>query len=350
MCELKRNENIEVLRCLLMGLIVSHHSFVYGVFSSVHSWWTVLFTTLICWHVDAFLSISGWFGIKFSWMKVLRLYGVIIFYSSLSMIYTLAFEETGFSWQNVRITGGWFGNTYLGLLFFAPFLNAGVDYLLSRKGESGGSPLRVWGLFAVLITLSWLPSHGMTAMEPGGVDGHSLILFVFVYVTVRLLRATLVDSKYFTMKRLIFGFVGFIGMFLIFGLIDFVSVRMGTGHLVGIGRVFASYDAPHVWVMAICVLLFFIQYIRVPSWLGKIAAFCGPSMFGVYLLHDTTSFGHLIFQQPEAWLATHTGLHPILVVSLAALFTFVVCLSVDLLRRGCVSFFKHSIKNCLIEL
>ncbi len=62
-------------------------------------------------------------------------------------------------------------------------------------------------------------------------------------------------------------------------------------------------------------------------------------MFGVYLLHDTTSIGRKLYQIPEAWLAANTDLHPMIVVFLCACLTFCICLGVDFLRRAMVELF-----------
>lgn len=59
----------------------------------------------------------------------------------------------------------------------------------------------------------------------------------------------------------------------------------------------------------------------------------GPSMFGVYLMHTTTSFGELLYVCPQKWLMAHVSLHPALVVFLSAVVCFVLCVGADVLRR-----------------
>lgn len=337
---MKRNPSIELLRCLTMGLIVGYHCFVHGIYSETHTLWSLFFTTFVCWHVDTFLAISGWFGIKFSWKKIIRLWGLMVFYSLLSLVYGAIWGGKDISMSTFTITGGWFGGTYLALFLLAPMLNKAVQSVVQDEGPD--SRWKIWGLFSAIVVLAWLPRRGFSAVAPGGVagmHGYSLMTFVFIYVSVRMLRLSCERndhwmSRWSSGRLVLTGVCFFIGMFALFLGMDTVSWLTGHGHLSEIGTIFSSYDAPHVWIMAIAVLLFFVYHVKVPAWLGKIATFCAPSMFGVYLLHDTTSFGHEIFRVPERWLAANTALHPALIILLAAVWTFAFCLMVDLARRA----------------
>ena len=128
-----RNPNVEVFRCLSMFLIVLTHAHCHGLWQSSCALWTFFFA-LLTWHVDGFLSISGWFGIKFAWSKVVRMYGIVCFYSLLSIAYGIVFHPAGYGLKDIKISGGWYGNTYLFLMFLAPFINCGVESL-AQKGK-----------------------------------------------------------------------------------------------------------------------------------------------------------------------------------------------------------------------
>ena len=145
-----------------MGLIVAYHCFIYGEFGGSHAAWTMLFTTLVCWHVDTYLAISGWFGIRFSWMKIVKLVGLILFYNALSWVC-----------GGRSFGGGWFGNNYLLLMALAPFLNRLVASMSMRQ------VLMVWSAFAAVMLAYWLPWH---EKEPVGwlMGGYSIANFVFI--------------------------------------------------------------------------------------------------------------------------------------------------------------------------
>lgn len=60
---MKRNANLDVLRCLAMFLIVLGHVYQHSIFYQTSSVLYFVFIGLTLWHVDAFLALSGWFGV-----------------------------------------------------------------------------------------------------------------------------------------------------------------------------------------------------------------------------------------------------------------------------------------------
>ena len=68
--EIKRDEGIEVLRCILMFGICLIHATAH---SSDRCWW--LGNIANC-SVIAFVFISAWYGLKLKWRKVLSLVGM----------------------------------------------------------------------------------------------------------------------------------------------------------------------------------------------------------------------------------------------------------------------------------
>lgn len=96
---------------------------------------------------------------------------------------------------------------------------------------------------------------------------------------------------------------------------------------------FTSYDAPHVWLFAICLVYHFATRVGVPNRMSRLVAFLAPSMFGVYLLHDTTSFGKMLYICPQKWLAANSTLHPIAIIFTSAIICFVICFVADVVRR-----------------
>lgn len=90
-----RDASIDVFRCILMFLIVLHHSAFHGYWAADTSMWSlpVLFTLMIFWHVDGFLAISGWYGVKFSVKRFMRIFGVVAFYSVMRFVIVFFFME-----------------------------------------------------------------------------------------------------------------------------------------------------------------------------------------------------------------------------------------------------------------
>lgn len=317
---MKRNAAIELLRCVLMFLIVADHCYYHGIFKESQVAWTALFTTFVLWHVDCFVAISGWFGIKFSLKKFWRIYAQVLFYSLLSFVFGGKFD----------ITGGWFGGTYLFLMMIAPLLNLMIEKLVTLPRKD---ILFYWGLFSGGIVLSWVPGHLFTAVDPRGIDGgSSIMMFIFLYFTVRII--SLLDLS-FSRKVLVSAIGG--GYLSIFILAAFQYVKC---YLRGISMpgssflVYHCYSAPHIWIIAIAVLVYVAKYVTISERFANIVRFCSPSMFAIYLIHDTTSFGKLFYIIPEEWLLLHTSLHPAVIILICSVLTYCICLAIDIIRRG----------------
>jgi len=327
----QRNTSVELLRCLLAFLIVLYHAAVLGRWSACEAFWMIPFVAFLVWHVDCFVAISGWFGIKFSWKKFFRLWGVMAFYTLLSagVGHWLFGEPIGF--KSCVVNGGWFGGAYLALMLISPCINAAV-MKLSEEGWTGKC---AWLLFAVALTLNWAPFNlfsGLSlALSQQGGRQHSLLVMSFVYFTVRMIAATF--KKPLPIRRLLMGPAFFIGTILAIGISkSLVDAHFGRGWGASQFRWLSYYDAPHVWVMAVSMMLIFVWCVKVPTWLGKVCGLVGPSMFGVYLAH-TNDHCFSILPQMQQHIVGLLQCHPAIAIFLSALLVFGAALVVDLLRR-----------------
>lgn len=68
----ERNAGPELYRILLMSMIVLGHM----AWGQSEGWTLWALCVLPIWHVDGFVSLSGWYGVRFSWMKIFKLLGV----------------------------------------------------------------------------------------------------------------------------------------------------------------------------------------------------------------------------------------------------------------------------------
>lgn len=309
-----------------MFLIVLHHSAYHGYWKNQVSPWVlgILFTALTFWHVDCFIAISGWFGIKFSWKKFLNLWGLIVFYSGVSLAVSL-FMGWKVSMGSI-VSAGWFGGCYLMLMLMAPLLNAAIDYLYSL-GKS--ALIKAWALMMFGVVMNWLPLHGLSGLSFQG--SYSVMLMIVVYVTANVMRK--LDLNISKLQCVCIAVACLFGILITSCVPALLLAHLGKQIRMGTFIWFTNYNAPHIMLMALIVLYFFAEYVKVSAWLSRIIIFCSPSMFGVYLLHEVTSFGRKIYTMPEQWLANATDLNPCVIVLISASITFVLCLCVDLLRR-----------------
>ena len=340
----ERNASLDVFRFLLMFLIVLHHCFIHGIWAETDSLWRVLFTVVIGWHVDGFAAISGWFGIRFSWRKWFDLVGVILFYSVISSIWALATADTiptnpldlG---RLVHISGGWFGGTYLGMMLVAPIVNTAIDGLVAQGRDSA---FRAWALFALCVLLGWLPLAILLGIGAAGAGAYTIWTMVFVYFTVRIVR---IYCSRIQMAR-----IAFYGSIVFCVSIVFVTVAVwASPYVLGVTLpslllcTLSGYDAPYIWLFSVSMLLFFANFIRIPQWLGHFCSKFAPAIFGVYLIHDTTSFGKSLHIIAEQLLQPY--LPPILIIFIVAIPIFFCFLFADYARHCTVKWLKRRFSN-----
>lgn len=334
----QRNNNIEVFRCLLMFMVVLSHAFCHGRWQSDTSLWTLIYSTLIIWHVDGFVAISGWFGIRFSWRKLLNLWGIIAFYTILGAAYLFVFDRCNFSVKSIVIHGGWFTGTYMMLMLLSPIVNAGLEGLAKTSKKS---LVAAWCAFTFGMIANWAPAHLMTGINAYGVGSYSLVTLLYVYITARCARLLELD-KLPLRKFLSLPVAFFLGIMIMGGMQILYMYLKGNVVVPADLKYWTNYDSPHVVGMAIGMLLLFASYIKVPERLGRMAAFCAPSMFGVYVMSDTTAFGPKIYQYMQNLCPYKGG---VIWVLLTALVTYTVCLLFDLMRHCIVKSMDKRLKG-----
>lgn len=346
---MKRNRSVEALRCLLMFLIVQLHCYNENtVLSSVAGCWSAWYAYTV-WHVDCFVAISGWFGIEFRWSKVLKLVGLFVFYGAVATAYSVFVTGDWHSFMNWCSVCGWFGGTYLMLMFVAPLLNIGC---VAAYEKSPRTLLYCWGIFAVGMLLAWFPLFSrIVACRPFGGGPLSILTMIFVYVTAR--TARLFDLR-FTWRKFLAVCLSYQFALCLFGG-TVVAYRLYIIHkpVFGANLMWLStYDAPHVWLMAIAILLFFVQKCRLPQWLESACAFCAPSMFPVYLLHLNCGKGiqDLLLRSPLEYVYNQLNFPPLIAATIGAAFCFSVCLLFDLVRRFMLMPFRSLLARCFTRI
>lgn len=326
-----RDGNIELLRCVLMFLIVLWHCSMCSAATDFRV--AKLLSSFPVFAVDAFVLISGWYGVSFSFRKVAKLLGLGLF--SACIISTLSvLSSFGFSF---RYSLGWFGCAYLGLMVLSPILNAGLDKIM----EDVGRARTIWLAYSAMVFISWLPltPFGIDVCIPG-FGGMTLNTLMYVYVTGRYLRRE---------RRLLdIGWRGWLAAFLLLeGLnISFAILSGLTKECGSVNLLFSRWrvnDSPLAIAMAITFFMFFLR-LEVGGIMGRIATYAAPSMFSVYLLHCGTNFGLTrVWIERYMFLKVDGICKDVFAVILAAVSTFVVCVVIDLLRRcvgAVINFYK----------
>ncbi len=327
----KRNMSVEAFRCMMMFLIVLGHSASFwwrakGIEFGGMPYWLFVMVGLLVWHVDGFIGISGWYGVKFSFGKFLRLLAMILFYGVLGAALRCAVHGEPFSLTWLWNRGGWFMESYLALMLCSPLLNAGVEGLAAKSKKA---LLSAWAMLAFVFTVSWIPKHLFTGINAIGFGHHTFLLMAFVYLTARTARK-LFEGREVKAKAL-YAVVALYALFVFAYSAALPKIASGER----IWALVSGNHAPMVIAAAMAMMMTFVRHVKIPGWLEKIVAKIAPSMFGVYLFHQSlVRYNGTSSVMSGATVAKIVGSMPgPLVIFLAAIAAFAASVAVDMARR-----------------
>lgn len=298
---MKRNPAIELYRVGLMFGILLLHSLSFG---PIRCAWA---SNILASCVVGFVFISGWFGVKFSWMKLAKLYGIGLY---AAFVFGLLSWMTGdvdtaggalmLGWHKLT-HGFWFLHAYAVMMMLSPAVNALID---------GGG--RIPSIYPILF-LVWIWGFGRTLpygadllpMTPG-LDAYGGITLTAIYAAARVCRRISIDERIKT-------------LWLIVALpILWIATGIGLG----------DYNSPFAFALAaVCFLLF--SRLRIPAKIGAVVVWLAPSMFSVYLIHTNEIGAKFIGTMTKRLL----GFGVIPAIVLTAITVFVLAVLLDVPRR-----------------
>lgn len=309
--------------------IVFGHFAGHGIFHKDNSVIQTL-DLAVSYAVWAFAFISGWYSIRFGLWRFFKFVCLGLFYSGfVGMLTPILLGRWHFEFSL-----GWFGNSYLGLMLLAPFLNAGVDWM---RRESPRNLLLLWLVYAGLMFVSWLPlPMAGVCFAPSGWGSASVNTLVFFYLTGRIFSQSeriRVMPQWMWVVVFVLSDMGYVGWS--------VCGHFFRGNGTFFGRLLnshASYMNP--FIVCASIAIFFV-FLKLPSSINRhlgLVSFLAPSMFSVYLIHEGCN------RQVSLWLysSLETTLRPyvgtgtftaIANIVLSTLIVFASCTAIDLIRR-----------------
>lgn len=297
-----RDARIELFRAMLMLGICLLHSVWFGI----HSFHPLVFVLMPC--VDGFVFISGYFGVRFSISKVVRLVGVGLFCAFVATM--MAGGGAVECWK--VFNGYWFLHAYLFMMCFAPIVNVAVENLQSRRMAF----LVFWPLLALVF--GWgmateLPILHRIIPCPSGIGSFSGVTLLGVYAIGRIFRKFEFE-KVLSMRCLVGLAIVLLGI-----------VNIGNGW-------FAHYCSPFAVLLAVVMFCLFHRMPEVrDGFFRKSVLLIGPSLFSVYLLH--THVKGFRFIRSVVRYMVDLGIRPLVACCLLAVSLFFVCICIDVLRR-----------------
>lgn len=282
---MNRNSSLDLLRIIAMILIVAHHYVIHGGFSinqdvSMQQFMLqfLLFGGKL--GVIVFVMISGYFLFerKFSFHRLIKLYGQVVFYSivitfifsliqvpyvpqaSLSHFYKLFFP--------VVYQPYWFFTSYAVLFLFTPAINAMIKHLEFKQ--------TIFYLTISLLFFSILPSFLKINIA---FDHTSRFIFYYsIGASINKYHRLIVGKNY------LYGLAGFC-----LYIASYIYLYLTKGNL----NIWSGLDSLAMILVGLLLLIYFSRMsinLLLTNQISK-------TTFGIYLLHDNVYLRPFIWRQ-----------------------------------------------------
>lgn len=265
-----RQSNFELLRIVSMFAILLSHILIHGFagienFSQSNNYiWHQFINSFLMIHVNLFLLISGFFGIKFKWESLYKLLSKCFFYSvSIYVIWHL-YNGTSITIHDFlgrasfiyKKNPWWFVYVYFQLFMISPILNIVIRVI----NKSQYIKILCLLLFLNCIIGGLLRSD----INPNGFTLQHFILMYFIGGYIRKFDLFIKVKS----KKLI---VGYLCSSLLVFLLALLPIHLWIG-----------YVNPFVILGSVIVFVVFKRF----SFQSRIINWFSASAFSVYLLHD----------------------------------------------------------------
>jgi len=322
----ERSVGLDLLRLLMMYAVVVQHCCLYPDWNTGDL--TKFLFVLTVPAVDCFAGLSGWFGIRFSIWKLVRLLGQIFCCSAtLSLLACICFV-VGVEPRILISPGvGWFGVCYIALVLLSPF----VGWILECCGKRKCVRIAVvfaWALWIVLW--QFVPGRFLFFVPISG--SHSLGTILLVYCTLRLF------GKHGVLPvRPQCELAGGIAVLVVcLAVVVWQAISGILADVRMLDLVKHGYASTFVILLSASLVAIF-SHVKTIGRLDALVTRVAPSLFSVYLLHSAHVFGQeYLMLRPMRHvvnlLSVSVGGQVLLCFSWAMI-VMVVCILADLAGR-----------------
>lgn len=331
-----RQLNIELLRIFSMLLITVWHVYCHFIGAlhlenSLSKTFMVYVSYFIPFHVDLFILIMGYFGIRDSRKKLLKTMLLIYFYSiTLNVVSWLLSGEYSISDALFPVSrkAWWFMTMYVVMLMVAPIIE---KYVSSIK--VGGAYLLVGGGLFVNLYLGYF--HHVDGIYEQGNGMTNFVCMYLIGVWIRIAGIRLLQSLASYCKVFIL-----LAIILVIGLQYKLMPYMTWMEM-------TEYCSVYPIVMSVLVFILFLS-MKVPESFRKLILFFSSSAIAVYLITDYVFIRNMLVPLFSEWyLPYHDSIFGIGIVFLSALVAYICSCIIDRLRIPVTEFLYHKMSRLL---
>lgn len=324
----ERDSNFELCRLACMLYIVIYHLIIHVPQVYESTLWGRPLRTLCHIGVVVFVMISGYFGIKRKWKRLLSLALSVSFYNALGITIAILFFHQQFEVKSLFSVifpvfqgGYWFITSYAVLYLIAPYINMVLEKLDKREFII---------LLVVFAAVVWY-GGGIWGNAIG--HGRGIMAFVLSYSIGYYIH------KFYSCKGQSFTYWG--GQYLLVSAMIFACVAFLPGIMAkGVNYLCFGYNEIGLYVMSVLFLLMF-QGVKIKS---KIINWGATSCLGIYLCHGNTNISSLIvYPHYSHFLLGNIDNQWLLLLAhiIFALIVVMCCVIIDKIRQCIFSFVER---------
>lgn len=331
-----RNSSVELFRivAMLFVLICHFNGWFLGGISDIHDSTVSLEQRigqtfiqscgLVC--VNCFIIISGWFGLKFTFMRVWRMWAILVCLIipfdilSLFVCSNATFKITTFIRDFCAFPAfSYYIQDYMLLMFFSPLFNLFIN---KYREKALGYALMLWMIEFGLESIFNCDTVFIN-------NGYSLFHFILMYLLSR--------SLYFHQDKLkMIGKKKWIALYMSCALlISFLSLTPYE-HTWG-------YSNPIAIIESFALFFFFLSFhfhSRKVNWIAS-------STFAVFILHCQSPIINVCRKVDNYVMDTYSYGQYLLIIGFFIIIVFFFCISIDKLRIYFVNPYFEKIGSCL---
>lgn len=316
-----RKSNFELLRIILMVFVVAEHLLPkIGDIQNVEGYEYYLgnlFRSFFIVAVNGFVLLSGYFGIKLNFKKLLKIEFMVLFYNLSGLLlaifggmHILDIKSDVLYLIPTIARKNWFVTIYFVLCLFSPIFNWVISKL--NKMQFRTVIVLMILVFYLAPTLEYTINAQTITMDSGyGIVNFTCLYFIGGYIRL-----------YISKQSRLYGYAYIISCLLLFGSNHIMSMMFGFYF-----NSYISYDSIFCLAGAVSLFMFFRSISLQSTFVNRIAAYS----FSVYILHTSLFYGETIFNIANKF-ATDI-LWYIMIVFITPVLTYTFTMAVEFIRR-----------------
>lgn len=325
----KRNSSIELLRILSITGIVCMHSFGFYDGSIMDLAHGAAINTLFNTGVSMFILISGYFGIKPSVNKIVRLIMIATFYSVSSYLISVIIGEDVFvgkelirSMMPVLSRKYWFISVYIVIMIFSDYINSIIKVLKRECFE------RL--LFLMFVVFSIIPT--ITFLHIMGDDGKGICNMLMMYLMGQYI------SEYQVCGKMEKYYIKWILAVFVFGF----CLNFSTGYFIHrVNNIYAPFAKDSSVVTILLSILIFQLFLK-HDFVNSVVNQIGRHVIAAYLFEEAVR--KVILSKYDLW-SMRGEWYYIFVLLLFAIAVVVFCVMIDIVRNSIFDSFEKKVGN-----